>query len=808
MPVRTPPMLSVALLSPPYVTLHYAAPSWLPVFAWQPGMRVAVPLGKAGGLRVGVVLDADAPAAPEGVEVKEALWPLERMPLLTPDYLEMVRQLAVRHLASPGDVLGSLLPAGLRTSRVRLRLFGEGKPRTLQLKDVGRMGEAERRVLGEAWTGGQLEMLDAAFDADASEVCVVTKDPPWPVRPSAKRQIELLEYLWEKGAVPRSVVTGAFGASCAAVLGTLAERGLVAVGPPQAVCACAPEDDDAGAGGESGPACVAELADGNGHGGGYVLTPAQRGAADEFAAALDAPHPETRLLYGITGSGKTAVYLELAAHTLRQGRSVMLLAPEVALACKLHRAARTVCGGQDIFLFHGYQSPGERERTFRAIAARTEPCLVVGTRSALFLPVPALGTIVLDEEHDASFKQDEGMVYQAKEVAHFRMQQVRGLLVLGSATPDVKTFHAARSGHIPVARLSDRVGGGTLPDVELVDIKGLSTAESLLAPQSLQALREVVERGEQAVILLNRRGYAPLMYCLDCGAVARCPQCEIGLTYHKGRERLVCHYCGHSVPYPAPCEACRGLHFLPMGEGTEKLEESLAHLLPPGSRVLRLDRDSTRRPGRMEAILDSFARGEAQVLVGTQMLSKGHHFPEVTLAIVADGDLGLNLPDYRAAERTFQLLVQASGRAGRGEKPGRVFIQTRDPAHYCWQFVRAADYEGFFDEEIRRRERRRYPPFVKLALVRASFPADWDKGMAYVEQLTALARERGRAHGVMVLGHTPSPLALLRGRKRFQWALKGPEWPGIRAVFHEMRAAAPRGGQLRLGLDIDPVNML
>lgn len=789
-------LITVALMSPPYASLSYSLPAWLPPHVWQAGTRCAVPLGKGGMLRVGMIMDAASPPAP-GVVLKDALLPLERRPLLTEEYLEMVRQLALRHMTTPGNILGSLLPAGLRTTRIRLRRFGNGKPRTMQLRDVARMTDTERQAFGADWTAGQVEVLDAAFDPQEQELCVLQADPPWPVRPSARRQIELLEHLLEHGAVSRANLLRALGSGVTQTLNTLAERGLVAVGRAQDMAV--PDACSGTTLPEQGDVSLAT---------GFTLTQPQQEATDAFVAALDSAYPETRLLYGITGSGKTAVYLELAVQTLRKGRSAMLLAPEVALACKLERAVRDHVGGPDCFFFHGYQSASEREATFRALAERETPCIVVGTRSALFLPVPALGTIVLDEEHDASFKQDEGLVYQAKEVAHFRMQQNKGVLVLGSATPDVKTFYASRNGHIPMQHLGERVGGGTLPQVELVDIKGLSPTDGLLAPVSLKRLNEVVSRGEQAVILLNRRGYAPLMYCLDCGTVARCPHCEIGLTYHKGRERLVCHYCGYSTPYPVPCASCKGLHNLPMGEGTEKLEEGLIHQLPPGTNVLRLDRDSTRRPGRMEEILDAFARQEAQVLVGTQMLSKGHHFPNVTLAIVADGDMGLNMPDYRAAERTFQLLVQASGRAGRGDKPGQVLIQTRDPAHYCWEFVRSADYEGFYEEEITRRERRRYPPFIRLALVRASFPIDWSPGTEWIETLTSVAREAGRGLGVQVLGHTPSPLPLLRGRKRFQWALKAKDWTSVRAVFHAMRTAAPRDGTLRLGLDIDPVNMM
>ena len=498
----------------------------------------------------------------------------------------------------------------------------------------------------------------------------------------------------------------------------------------------------------------------------------------------------------------------------------MLLAPEVALALKLRRDAARRFPGVPLYLFHGYQSPALRERVFRELAARARaeppaPCLVAGTRSALFLPLPALGAVVLDEEHDASFKQDEGLHYQAKEVAWSRASRHKALLVLGSATPDVKTFYAARRGLFPLAVLPRRVGGGTLPGVELVDIRD-NGGDSPLAPAALEALRDTVKRGEQAVVLLNRRGYAPLMYCLDCGAVARCPHCDIGLTYHKRREQLVCHYCGYTRPFPSPCSACRGLHYLPMGEGTERLEErlageELAGVLPSGARVLRLDRDSTRRPGRMEEILAAFARQEAQVLVGTQMLSKGHHFPNVTLALIADADLGLNLPDYRAAERTFQLLVQSAGRSGRGEKPGRVLVQTRDVGHYCWEFVERADYEGFYEREIALREKRRYPPFVKLALVRVSFPQEWKEGPGLLGALASALREAGREAGVTVLGPAPAPLARLQGRLRYQCLLKAADWQAVRRTYgrasrRTLPGVAPR--EWRVSLDLDPVNML
>ena len=779
---------TVALLTPPFASLTYAVPEWLPEYPWLPGLRVAVPLGR-GMLRVGVVLGDGSPL-PEGVKARPMLWPLETEPLLPPGHMEMVRQLALRQAVMPGQILATVLPAGLRATQMRLRtLEGQGRAQIRFLKELPKLSPEALRELGEAWMRGRAELLGPREDAAASELCVLRCDPPWAVRPTATRQIELLEFLLENGAVSRRDLLRRLGQAAAPALESLLKNGLVEL-----------ERLDEEAEGEPGSDLLPPAPEAS-----FVLSEAQEAALAAFRAQLDTGKPAAHLLFGVTGSGKTAVYMELARECLRRGRSLLLLAPEVALALKLRRDAGLALPDVPLYFFHGYQSPALREKTFRELAKRREPCLVVGTRSALFLPIPSLGAVVLDEEHDASFKQDEGLNYQAKEVAWFRIAQAGGLLVLGSATPDLKTFYAVQEAKIPVSVLPDRVGGGTLPSIRLVDIRSVNMAESMLAPETLSALKQTVEQGDQAVILLNRRGYAPLMYCLDCGKVARCPHCDIGLTYHKGRERLVCHYCGYSVPFPSPCPSCKGLHFHPMGQGTERVEESIGTLLPPGGRVLRLDRDSTRRPGSMEEILEAFARREAQVLVGTQMLSKGHHFPHVTLAVVADGDIGLNLPDYRAAERTFQLLVQSSGRAGRGEKPGQVIIQTRDVEHYCWQYVKNGDYQGFYEREIALRKRRRYPPFINLALLRISYPMDWADGQTQLARITAQLRAENK--GVTVLGPAPAPLPLLRGRRRFQCLLKSGDWQAIRALYAALLPLASPPN-LRITLDIDPVNML
>ncbi|SBV95042.1 Primosomal protein N' [uncultured delta proteobacterium] len=787
-------LADAVLLSPPFSVLTYGLPPYLPREAWSAGMRVAAPLGRGSRAAVILALRGEGEGDPPPPGLKNLLWPLERHPLLSPEYLDLVRQLALRQSVPMGRILGTVLPSPLRTGKARIRFLGEGMGKDVAPLAMAGLDDAALASCAGAWMRGDAVCLGAVDDPLENEICSLGQDPPWPVRPRAARQMEVLEYLYSHGAVSRRKLADDLGAQGAAALALLAERGLVCIAAAET-----PPPAHAALSSEAVSLAVA-----------FDLTAEQDAALEAFRACLERGEAATHLLHGVTGSGKSVVYMALAAACLARGRSVMLLAPEVALAHKLFADAKEHLPDAPVYLYHGYQTAVLRDHTFRSVAARDAACLVVGTRSALFLPVANLGAIVMDEEHDTSFKQDEGLPYQAKEVAWYRAATEKALLVLGSATPDVKTFHAAQEGLFPLHTLPDRVGGGTLPSVRLVSVaKGLgASADGVLAPESVAALAACVERGDQAVILLNRRGYAPLMYCLDCGKVLQCPECSISLTYHKGRERAVCHYCGHSQPYPAPCPSCNGMHFLPMGEGTEKLEESLAPLLKSGTRILRLDRDSTRRPGMVESILNAFARKEAQVLVGTQMLSKGHHFPDVTLVIAADADLGLNLPDYRAAERTFQLLVQASGRSGRGEKAGEVVIQTRDPGHYCWEFVKTGDYAGFYAQEIARREKRKYPPFVRLALLRMSFAKDSPKGELLMQEVAQAVRTKAREAGLTVLGPAPAPIAMLRGMRRFHCLIKAESWGPVRDLYLLAQQKAGRSGTLRLALDLDPVNML
>jgi len=782
-------LVRIALLSPPFASLTYGVPAHFAGWDLLPGLRVAVPMGRS--LRAGVLLGPGEPL-PEGVTLRDFVWPLEQKPLLSPGYVSLVENLAARQMAPPGQVLATLLPAGLRSAKASMTLRHGGRRHKLPLSRLESC-PVPLAELAVAWRGGEAMLTVSAAEPEPAYRLLV--DPPWPVRPAASVQLAVLELLFARGQATPSQIRDSLGPGVSTALKTLEGKGCIVLGPPpeepeEASLPLEPEDRP-------------------------PLTGAQEAALEELAPLLPPGPGGERLVHGVTGSGKTRLYFELAREMLNRGRSVLLLAPEVALASALRARAQAWFGFEPVFS-HGYQTPVRRERTFREIAQTRTPRLVVGTRSALFLPVPDLGLIILDEEHDASFKQDERMHYQAKEVAFFRARQDKALLLLGSATPDVKTYQSALDGITPKVVMADRAGAGRLPEVELVDVSGRDKAVKLdaclgregagmLAPQTLAALSETVERGEQAMILLNRRGYAPLIFCLDCEQVQRCPSCEVSLTYHKGRERLVCHYCGLSVGFPRPCSACGGCNFLPMGEGTEMLTEQLQAVLPSGTAVARLDRDVARRAGRAESILEEFGQGRSQVLVGTQMLSKGHDFPDVTLVIVADGDMGRNMPDYRAEERSFQMLVQVAGRAGRGGKAGRVLIQTRTPGDPFWELVRNADYEGFFAQQIEMRRKYGYPPFVKLGLVRASYPRDYEQGP---EAITELSRALRGVQGVRVLGPSPAPIAVLRDRRRFNCLLKAQDWPSIRKSYAQALRAMTAHGKLRLQLDLDPVDMM
>lgn len=759
-------------------------PEAFPESFWRPGMRVIVPVGKT--LRAGVILSVSASSSLDISRCKPLLWPLETEPLISGGILQMTVDLASHQGVTPGYVLGHALPAGLRRAQCKMAASSQVRHGAATAQTIAKMAPEAYADLARRLLQGKTAFVVEGEDTAGREMVTLASDPPWPLRPAARVQRAILELLYEEGSLSRRRLLQLLGTGITEPLKRLQELNLVSV--------------EAGEADEEPQELLPPIDPP------FQLNEAQINAVDAMKAAWESGG-SCHLLYGVTGSGKTAVYLEFVRWLLDQGRSALLLAPEVALAHKLFRDVELALPHAPRFLYHGYQPPGRRERIYCEIARTPAPAIVVGTRSAIFLPLPGLGAIVLDEEHDGSYKQSENFVYHARDMAWLRTKQCKGLLVLGSATPDLRTFYASEQAVMPRLTLPARVGGASPPPVELALIgkQAGKDGASLLAHSCEDALQECLRRGEQAIILLNRRSYAPMVWCASCNQAVKCPHCQIGMAYHKKAGRLSCHFCGYTIPWPNPCPQCGDASFVAMGEGTERLAERLEALA--GQPVLRLDRDSARRPGSIEEILAAFGRGESPFLVGTQMLSKGHHFPNVTLAIVADGDIGLNLPDYRAAERSFQLLVQAAGRAGRGAKPGRAIIQTRNPDHYCWHPMINYDYEGFYRAELERRRRLRYPPFVRLGLLRLSWPIEDEDAAAVCRQLGCELKALARVLKVQFYGPVPAPLAILKGRKRMQCLMKGQEWEPMRQLW----LAAQKGNkarQLRISLDLDPVDMM
>ncbi|WP_415717385.1 primosomal protein N' [Maridesulfovibrio sp.] len=772
------------LASPPYSIYTYEAPAALPDL--MEGQRVLVPLGRS--VRVAFLIET-VETPPENIELKSIIWPLEREPLLNSNHFKLYRNIGARQMQPLGKVLENVVPKRFRSAKVSFKVSDRSFPARLKALDIARLPSDRRKELVQIYDEGRMNVsLPASIEKE--EYVSLTSDPPWPVRPNAARQLQILEFILENGPREKGFLKNVMGDWTTGVIKKLHSDSLVKIGPP-------PEE-------ERNPAekCSASGAK-------WDFTPSeqQQVAIDDLLGALDEGKSAVKLLHGITGSGKTLVYMTAARKCMEQGKSVIVLVPEIALAYALWNSICPLFPDARKYLYHGYQTPVRKEAIFRALAEDDSPALIVGTRSALFLPVRNPGLIIVDEEHDESYKQEERLPYQAKEVAYVLANMTGSLLVLGSATPDIKTFHAAQQGAFDVISMEKRVGKSALPTVKVVDTSAIKDPEKPFAPETEARLKEVVEKGEQAVVMLNRRGFSPLIYCTDCEEPFKCPHCNVSMTYHKGRERVICHYCGNAYHFPLPCSICGGSNLLPLGGGTERLEEQVAKALPPETKILRMDRDSTRRQERLDEILKSFARGDAQVLVGTQMLSKGHNFPGVTLVVVSEGDLGLNLPDYRSAERTFQLLVQVSGRAGRGEKPGEVIIQTRNPQNPIWGAVTSADYKTFFEKEIEKRRRFRYPPFTKLTLIRISHPMGWE-GEQLCPPFFNQIREVAKETGIMAMGPVPAPLAQLRGRKRFNCLLKSDDWLKTRALYAEILRRNPDKKQIRITMDLDPVNML
>jgi primosomal protein N' (replication factor Y) len=791
------------------------------------GSRVLVPFGRQLVTAYIVALHdtLDPSIEVDEAEIKDAEELLDAEPLLTPEVLEIARWIADYYAAPWGEVLKAALPAGLNATVERvLSITPEGRDELARLparRAATAKGRALRLVAEEieiplrrvAQEIGQTRALVVARELEQQGwITIAHRQRTALARAKRRKAVRLLPVETHENGAARALteaqrrVVDALIARGGEMLfaelleesdagtssvQTLARRRIVEVfvrdvrRDPLAHAVVLPETES------------------------LKLTKEQRDALDEIEAAVGERAYKAFLLHGVTGSGKTEIYIRAMRAALKQGRAAMMLVPEIALTPVFSRRLRAHFGDA-VAIFHSSLTTGERFDEWNRIH-RGEARVVIGTRSAVFAPINDLGVIVVDEEHESSYRQQESPYYHGRDTAVVRAHKERAVVVLGSATPSLESFHNALTGKYRYLQLPKRIADRAMARAEIVDMRSVfarAGKQIALSDDLLHAIAETHERGEQAIVLLNRRGYSTFLVCRSCGERMQCPNCDVTLTYHQRERNLVCHYCDFRERPPRECPACKGQYIYYVGEGTEQIEEMIRQKFPT-LRIARLDRDTTARKHTYEQAILSFAAGELDMLVGTQMIAKGHDFPNVTLVGVVSVDAGLAMPDFRASERTFQLITQVAGRAGRGDRGGRVLIQTYHPEHYALRHACAQDYGAFYEEEIRYRKSLSYPPFVSLAalLVRGD---DLTKTHALAAELKRALDEANTDRSCRVLGPAPAPLARLRGEHRIQLLLKSRSRPRLRAVLDLALAdAEARGYDLHaVNVEIDPVNLM
>ncbi|MDZ5460509.1 primosomal protein N' [Azohydromonas lata] len=543
-----------------------------------------------------------------------------------------------------------------------------------------------------------------------------------------------------------------------------------------------------------------------------ALTPDQQAAVEAVTAAAS---DGTFLLHGVTGSGKTEVYLQAAAHTLAAGRQALVLVPEINLTPQLEARFAERFKGRRLVSLHSGLTPAQRLKHW-LMAHLGLADLVLGTRLAVFAPLPRLGLIVVDEEHDPSYKQQEGARYSARDLAVYRGRLERAPVLLGSATPSLESWHRAQQGRYKRLDLASRIGGGVLPQVRLVDMNLLPRTHGVtvaLSPQLVDALRERLALGEQSLLFLNRRGYAPVLHCTECGWKSGCPHCSAWRVFHRGDRTLRCHHCGFTERVPRACPQCGNLDLQPLGRGTERLEEQIAQALP-AARVARIDADTTRAAGALQERLAAVHAGEVDVLVGTQMVAKGHDFRRITLVAAVNPDSALFASDFRAPERLFALLMQAAGRAGRDARQAarsQMWLQTWHPTHPLYAALRRHDFESFAASQLAERESAGLPPYTHLALLRAEARTP-EAASAFLDDAAACANEFPEAEQVLVYPAVPPPVARVADVERMQMLVESPSRAALQRLLaqwlpklHALRAA--HKGLIRWAVDVDPLGI-
>jgi primosomal protein N' (replication factor Y) (superfamily II helicase) len=803
----------VGLPLPLRTTFTYRIPDALDE-ATVTGVRVLVPFRNRAML--GVVLGRGD--NPDGAGLREISEIVDLIPALSPCLIELGRWISNYYLAPIGETFRAMLPPSVEVRFKREWQISEiGHARLQQLREMltpsatesadyavlqlcaTRGGVASERLLrklpGSSTASARLVRKTELFLREAGQHRAVRtqktikwRDQATPARSRAAEERIYralaensgpapLAYLLKKAVVSRGVIQ------------RLLKEGKLEVGT-------APLAADDWRMERNFPSA------------GNTLNPEQTQVMERIAHSLQAGAFHPVLLYGVTGSGKTEVYLRAIEATLALGRTALILVPEIALTLWLSRLCLARFGGA-VAVLHSGLSDGERAREWWRIR-RDEVRVVVGTRSAVFAPLDRIGLIVVDEEQESSYKQEEAPRYNGRDVALMRAKIEGAVALLGSATPALESYQRAREGKYELLCLRSRVENRPMAAVQIVDLREDFRRTHKTAPIS-QDLREALARelsaGRQSILLINRRGYSWFALCRSCGASVLCENCSIALTYHKKRERLSCHYCGFSRRVPRDCPKCNSEHIYFVGAGSEQVEEHLRALFPQ-ARIARLDRDSVRHKRSFAQVLGAFAAGKIDILVGTQMVAKGHDFHGVTLVGVVSADAQLGFPDFRASERTFQLLTQVAGRAGRGALPGQVIVESHHPEHYAIQLAASQDYVSFFEKELHFRRLMRYPPFVALAsiLVRDT---KLESAIRWSRLIATFFEAQGQAE-IKVLGPAAAPLARLKREYRFHFLLKSPRRANLNQLLNKCLAYC---GQKEIPdravlIDVDPVNLL
>ncbi len=790
----------------------------------QTGSRIVVPLGRkfVTGYIVALLEDLPSGTSLQESAIKDAKDVLDVIPLVTPELLQLTRWVADYYLAPWGEVIKAALPPGISPSIDQfLSLTEKGraevgkwstdntlnhKQRLLQL--LSESQETELRVVSQQLPSAQATRLARELEQDGLlEIkqrprgdfvkakfqrrvrLIAHHEKPVEGRKLSETQLRIIETLKDHDSLSLPELLIRANASSSSV-NTLQKRNLLEIFEERL------RRDPLG------EATLDQHED-------YELTEDQLQVLAELDKPLQARTYAAFLLHGVTGSGKTEVYIRAMRVALSLGRAALMLVPEIALTPVFSRRLQMHFGDR-VAIFHSSLSRGERFDEWTRVR-NGDARIVIGTRSAVFAPIKDLGLVIVDEEHESTYRQQDSPHYNGRDTAIVRAQKESAVVILGSATPSLESFHNAQTGKYQYLKMPNRLGNRPLAAAEIIDMREVFARHQkpqVFSDELLAAIKEAHTERQQSIILLNRRGYSSFVLCRSCGESIQCPNCDVTLTYHRSERVIICHYCNHREAAPQKCPNCQGKYIYYVGEGTQQIEEQLKKLFPE-IRIARIDRDTASRRGDFEKSLSDFGAGNIDMLVGTQILAKGHDFPNVTLVGVVSVDAGMALPDFRAAERTFQLLTQVAGRAGRGHRAGKVLIQTYHPYHYALRHASAQDYAGFYEEEIRHRENHTYPPFVALAslLIHGS-------DLARVRsEAVELRKELDRANGertARILGPAPAPLARLKGEHRVQSLIKCRNRRELRRIIDEaLKALAERKINLRsINVEIDPISIM